>query len=67
MKKWDITGQKVVAMYLNTFPCYGVVVDSRIKYGGEPSYMVNLVTPIEVYGNMRDRITIEPDEIIGIE
>ena len=42
---WVLDGQKVKAKYLGE-TVTGVVVDSRVKYGGKVQYTVNLDKPV---------------------
>jgi len=60
---WNLEGLFVEGMYISEFPVIGKVVLSRVKYGGGVQHHVVLETPIEVYGVMRDRITLDHDEI----
>ena len=56
---WDLTGLRVYGIYQDLFPCGGIVSESRVKYGGEVTHTVELNTPIEVFGAIRDRVIME--------
>ena len=43
---WILEGQKVAGEYLGTHSFTGVVVESRVKYGGKVSNTIVLDTPI---------------------
>jgi hypothetical protein len=42
---WIKDGQRVNARYLGTEPRAGIIVDSRVRYGGKVSYTVILDEP----------------------
>lgn len=63
---WNYEGMIVTGKYLGDFPVTGVVELSRVKYGGEVTHHVALDTPIEVYGEMRDRVILEHSEIESV-
>ncbi len=58
MSDWILEGQRVRGMYLETFPVEGVVVESRVTYGSGVKHTIELDIPIEVYGAMRDRVSL---------
>lgn len=63
---WNYEGMTVTGKYLGEFPVTGKVELSRVKYGGEVSHHVVLETPIEVYGEMRDRVILEHRNIESV-
>ena len=56
---WNLEGLHVEGNYMGLFEVRGVVDESRVKYGGEVAHHIALDTPIEVYGQMRDRVILE--------
>jgi len=56
---WNLEGLTIEAKYLDSIPVKGKVEISRVKYGGEVSHHVDLITPIVVYGAIRESIIIE--------
>lgn len=64
MAHWDLTGMKVLGRYLNEFEVSGQVTSSRVKYGGKVCHQVVLDAPIQVYGAIRERVTLDEDEVV---
>ena len=60
---WNLEGKKVSGKYLGEISFIGVVVESRVKYGGKVSNTILLDAPIVVFGEFRTRILMESDEI----
>lgn len=56
---WSLEGMIVWARYLDEFDVCGRVESSRVKYGGEVQHTVVLSVPMNIYGQMRDRILID--------
>jgi len=62
---WVKDGERIAANYLG-YIVTGVVVDSRVKYGGKVQYTVDLDKPV----NMRwrpepvDRVLVDCDQLI---
>ena len=65
MSDWILEGQRVKGLYLETFPVEGIVIDSRVCYGGGVKYMVALDKPMEVYGALRETVNIFDPEVIN--
>ena len=64
MSDWILDGARVRGLYLETFPVEGIVIDSRVCYGGGVKYMVSLDKPMEVYGALRETVNIFDPEVI---
>jgi hypothetical protein len=62
---WVLDGQKVKAKYLGE-TVTGVVVDSRVKYGGKVQYTVELDSPVQFRWRSEptDRVLIDNDELL---
>lgn len=61
--QWQRTGQQLAGLYMQQ-SYSGLVVDSRVKYGGRVQHTVVLDQPIEVFGSRRDQILVDEEEII---
>ena len=59
----NIEGQRINGLYLGFLPYSGLVVDSRVKYGGDIQYTVLIDEPIKVYGEVRDIILVGKGEV----
>ena len=62
---WVLDGQKVKAKYLGE-TVTGVVVDSRVKYGGKVQYTVELDSPVQFRWRSEptDRVLVDRDELL---
>jgi hypothetical protein len=62
---WILDGQKVKANYLGE-TVTGVVVDSRVKYGGKVQYTVELDSPVQFRWRSEptDRVLVDHDELL---
>jgi hypothetical protein len=62
---WVLDGQKVKAKYLGE-TVTGVVVDSRVKYGGKVQYTVELDSPVQFRWRSEptDRVLVDHDELL---
>jgi len=58
---WILDGQRIKAKYLGETPVEGVVIDSRVKYGGRVQYTVKLDNPVQF------RWRSEPTETVLID
>jgi len=56
---WNLEGKRVNGIYLGLFPFRGLVVNSRVMYGGRVQHTIELAEPIKVYGDVRERILVE--------
>lgn len=64
---WNLEGMTITGKYMGDFPVTGKVRLSRVKYGGVVSHHVDLDTPIEVFGNMRDQVILNHYEIESVK
>ncbi len=62
---WILDGQKIKANYLGE-TVTGVVVDSRVKYGGKVQYTVELDSPVQFRWRSEptDRVLVDRDELL---
>jgi hypothetical protein len=57
---WNaLEGRRINGIYMGLFPYSGLVVESRVKYGGRVQHTVVLDEPFKVYGEVRERILVE--------
>jgi hypothetical protein len=63
---WDLTGKRIVGIYMGLFPYSGRVESSRVKYGGAVQHTVVLDASIRVYQQERTRILVEPNETMRV-
>lgn len=61
--KWDLAGERVNGLYMGLFPYTGLVLESRVKYGGDVQHTVEVDEPFRVYGAVRDRVLVSITEI----
>lgn len=63
---WIKDGEKVTARYMG-YTVTGTVESSRVKYGGEVQYTVNLDSPVQLRWRSEPtlRVLIDRAEIIG--
>ena len=61
---WILEGQKVAGKYLGTHSFSGVGVESRVKDGGTVSNTLVLDTPIVVFGDIRERVLMDTEELV---
>jgi hypothetical protein len=64
---WNIEGMRVKGLYIGSIPVEGIVIESRIKYGGAVSHHVDLFFPITVFGSERTRVVLDANELVSIE
>ena len=62
---WILDGQKIKANYLGE-TVTGMVVDSRVKYGGKVQYTVELDAPVQFRWRSEptDRVLVDRDELL---
>lgn len=63
---WNYEGLTVSGLYLDMIPVKGQVYMSRVKYGGSVSHHLMLDEPVEVFGKMRDRVTLDMHEVTQV-
>jgi hypothetical protein len=61
-----LDGQRVIGMYLGDIAVSGVVRLSRVTYGGSMSHHVTLDNPINVFGEIRESVILEPEFVKGV-
>jgi len=61
---WNREGQKVTARYLEQFLVSGVVVESRVAYGGSVKHLLRLDEKVKIYGTVRDHLILEDEDFI---
>ena len=60
---WNKDGSTIKALYLSEYPVTGVVTESRVKYGGEVSYWLQLDEPLYLFNTFRDTVSLSEDEL----
>ena len=60
---WNLEGKRVNALYLGLFPYSGLVLSSRVKYGGAVQHKVRVDVPFKVYGEVRETVLVDSVEI----
>ena len=60
---WNLEGQRINGLYMGLFPYSGLVLNSRVKFGGDVQHTVLIDEPIKVYGEDRDMILVSKDEV----
>lgn len=63
---WNLEGMLVRGRYLNDNVVEGVVMESRVKYGGRVQHRVSLDVPLQLYGTERDTVLLDAEEILEI-
>jgi len=61
---WNLEGQRVAGVYLGAYTVEGTVVWSRVKYGGTVQHTVVLDQPLELFGNKRDSVLLDHNELL---
>lgn len=61
--QWNLEGMQVYGTYLDSIPVSGLVVLSRVQYGGNVCHTIQLDEPITVYGAVRERVIIAQQEV----
>jgi hypothetical protein len=60
---WNKDGHTVKGLYLNEYPVTGVVKESRVKYGGEVSYWIDLEESFYLFHTYRDNVILSENEL----
>lgn len=60
---WNLEGTRINADYYGT-PISGIVILSRVKYGGSVQHTIRLDAPITVYGTVRDFVLLDSETIL---
>lgn len=64
---WNKDGNTIKAVYLDR-PITGVVLNSRVKYGGQVQYQVKLDEPVYLPwsgGEARDTVLVDEGDVIA--
>jgi len=56
---WNLEGKRINGIYLGLFPFKGMVMESRVKYGGHVQHTVALDETIKVFGEVREYILVD--------
>jgi hypothetical protein len=60
---WNKDGSTVKGLYLSEYPIAGVVIESRVKYGGDVSYWIQLDQPLFLFGTYRETVSINEHQL----
>jgi len=60
---WNLETKRVNGLYMGLFPYSGLVLNSRVKFGGEVQHTILVDEPFKVYGEVREMILVSPGEI----
>ena len=63
---WNLEGLTVRGYYFG-HQVEGVVILSRVKYGGSVQHTVDLFFPITMYGQERTSVLLDADEVAHVE
>lgn len=63
---WNLEGQTVRGYYFG-HQVEGVVILSRVKYGGSVQHTVDLFFPITMFGQERTSVLLDADEVAHVE
>jgi hypothetical protein len=61
---WNREGNFVAGNYMGIFPYAGKISESRVKYGGKVQHTVKLLSAINVFGDVRDTILVDEEELV---
>ena len=59
---WDKTDSYIKGNYMGIFPYTGIVVSTRVCFGGDVQFTVKLTEDISVYGDIRDTILVKQNK-----
>ena len=63
---WNLEGQTVRGYYFG-HQVEGVVILSRVKFGGTVQHTVDLFFPITMFGQERTSVLLDADEVAHVE
>ena len=63
---WNLEGQTVRGYYFG-HQVEGVVILSRVKFGGAVQHTVDLFFPITMYGQERTSVLLDANEVAHVE
>jgi len=66
MDIWNLENMIVSGQYMGEYPVTGKVTQSRVKYGGKISHHVELDTPLELFGELRNTVILEHKHIESV-
>ncbi len=61
---WDKSGIRISGNYYG-IKYNGIIESTRVKYGGDVQYRVELDSPINLYGEERTVLLIDKEENLG--
>jgi len=62
---WNKDGSTIKALYLSEYMVTGVVTESRVRYGGEVSYHIDLIEPLYVFGSVREQVIVNEKQVLA--
>ncbi len=65
---WNLEGQRIRARYFGDQEVEGLVIESRVKYGGRVQHSVEFDQPIQFRWRAMKavRVLIDHEEVIGV-
>ena len=63
---WNLEGQTVRGYYFG-HQVEGVVILSRVKFGGTVQHTVDLFFPITMFGSERTTVLLDASEVVHVE
>ena len=60
---WDREGQQVAGVYLGAYTVSGIVLSSRVKYGGAVQHTVALDKPLAVMGRIAHHLLLDETDL----
>ena len=67
MFNWYLEGQRVRGTYSGEFDVAGIVMNSRVRYGGAVSHHISLDVKVKINGTVRDSVMMNENEIMEID
>jgi hypothetical protein len=64
---WNLEGMRICGVYLGEHEVEGVVVLSRVAYGGRVVHTIVLDEPKNIYGNLRERVILEHENVLQVK
>jgi hypothetical protein len=61
---WDLTGKTITGQYHGQ-NYSGTISSTRVCYGGDIQYTVELDQKLDIYGDIRDRILVRKEKDSG--
>lgn len=63
---WNREGTRVAGVYLRSFTVTGIVIESRVKYGGKVQHTVQLDAPITVFGRVAEVLLLTEEDLFDV-